>query len=297
MNFRWLGKSDDGNTVTLQRLNECPLKSPDYYTQDWIQKNSDVIRCGVALDVETTGLQRQSCHIIEIALREFFFNKSNGDVLSLGRSYESFQEPPTQIPDEIIQLTGITPEMVAGKNIDWNTVDTIIGDAHLVIAHNASFDRPFIDRHSKPSVEKVWACSHRQVDWKRHGFSSTKLELLNIYHGFFTDSHRAMNDVDALLYLLSLSGPFDRKSYLSELIENARRPSSQVVASGAPFDSKDFLKQRGYSWDNTNRFWSKVIFKDQVSDEISWLESSVYFGSFRGFTRDFALTDSFKAQN
>ena len=70
---------------------------------------------------------------------------------------------------------------------------------------------------------------------------------------------------------------------------------TQMIASAAPFETKDFLKGRGYNWDNTNRFWAKIIFKDDVSAEMVWLEESVYFGPFRGITHDIQLTDSFKS--
>jgi len=153
---------------------------------------------------------------------------------------------------------------------------------------------PLLIKNPKVSTEKVWACSIKQIDWSSKGFFSPKLELLNIYHGFFTESHRALNDVDALLYLLSFEDESTKKPYLCELTQNARRLMSQIIAVGAPFESKDALKARGYSWDTINRNWSKTIFKDDVSPEINWLEESVYFGPSRALTRDLALTDGFK---
>lgn len=295
MGFRWLGKSKDGKTVTLQRLESCPVVTPAYATTEWMKQNNDLLRKGVVLDVETTGLNQSEDSIIEIGLRQFLFNKDNGDVLGLGKSYSSFQDPGRPLSKEIIDLTGITDEMVAGHAIDWNEVSKQLEEAQVVIAHNASFDRPFIDKKSKTSTERVWACSFKQIDWSKKGFTSSKLELLNIYHGFFTDSHRAINDVDALLYLLSLSTESDPKPYLSELLTNARRPMTQVIASSAPFESKDHLKGRAYRWDNTNRFWTKTIFKDELSTEMTWLEELVYCGPFGGITRDIALTDGFKS--
>lgn len=185
--------------------------------------------------------------------------------------------------------------MLKGQEIDWTQVNSLLEESSLIIAHNARFDRPFIDRKSKISTEKVWACTLKQIDWSAKGYNSSKLELLNIYHGFFTDSHRAINDVDALLYLISLQDEKNLKPYLWELLNNARRPMTQVVANSAPFESKDLLKGRSYNWDNINRFWSKIIFKDEVPAEINWLEEFVYCGPFGGLTRDIALTDGFKS--
>ncbi len=294
MSFRWIGKSLDGKTVTLNRLEGCPVQVPPYATPDWIKNNADIVRAGAVLDVETTGLNQNEDAIIEIGLRQFLFNRNTGEVLALGKSYCSFQDPGRAIPAEISELTGITDEMVAGQNIDWNTVNALLEECSVVIAHNARFDRPFIDRKSKISTERVWACSVKQIDWSLKGFTSSKLELLNIYHGFFTDSHRAINDVEALLYLLSLPEAQTNKPYLWELLNNARRPMTQIVATAAPFEAKDHLKGRGYSWDNLNRFWAKIIFKDEIPAEMAWLEERVYCGPFGGLTRDIALVDGFK---
>lgn len=296
MAFRWLGKSKDGTTVTLKRLEKCPVQTPSYATPEWAKNNADIVRVGTVLDVETTGLNQAEDTIIEIGLHQFLFNRNSGEIIALGKSYSAFQDPGKPLTEEIINLTGITDEMIAGQHIDWSQVQALLEESSIVVAHNARFDRPFVDRKSKISSDKIWACSLKQIDWSKKGFTSSKLELLNIYHGFFTDSHRAINDVDALLYLLSLPDESSNKPYLSELLGNARRPMSQVIATGAPFESKDQLKGRGYSWDSTNRFWAKIIFKDEVDSETMWLEECVYCGPFRGLVRDIPLTDNFKAQ-
>lgn len=295
MAFRWIGKSADGKTVTLNRLEGCPIQPPSYATPEWIKANHDLIRTGTVLDVETTGLNQSEDTIIEIGLRHFSFNRNTGEVLNTGKSYCSFQDPGRPITPLITDITGITDEMVSGKQIDWTMVNSLLEESSVIIAHNARFDRPFIDKKSKISNDKIWACSVKQIDWSAKGFTSSKLELLNIYHGFFTDSHRAINDVDALLYLISKTESSKNQPYLFELLNNARRPMTHVIASAAPFDSKDHLKGRGYNWDNINRFWAKIIFKDEVSDEVSWLEERVYCGPFSGMTRDIAITDGFKS--
>ncbi|QDK45746.1 DNA polymerase III subunit epsilon [Bdellovibrio sp. ZAP7] len=294
MAFRWIGKSHDGNTVTLNKLVECPVKFPEYATDTWLNTNQDIVRKGMVLDVETTGLNQTDDVVIEIGMRQFDFNKNTGEILRLGKSYSAFQDPGRPLSPEIIALTGITDADLEGQKIDWAHVDQLISETCLVIAHNAKFDRPFIDRKSKTSTERIWGCSFKQVDWNSKGFTSPKLELLNIYHGFFTDSHRALNDVDALLYLLSHTAHDTDKTYLHELTNNAKRMMTHVIASSAPFESKEHLKTRGYSWDNTNRFWSKIIFKDDVKNEVTWLEDTVYCGPFNGIQRDIALMDNFK---
>ncbi len=297
MGFRWIGKAADESTVTLKNLNTLKITPPSYASKTWVQDNQNLIRFGAVLDVETTGLNQESDEIIELAVRQFIFNKETGEILASTKSYSSFSDPGFPIPPEIQNITGINDEMVQGQSINWEDVDTLLNECQIIIAHNARFDRPFIDKKSKVSPDKAWACSLKQIDWAAKGFTSSKLELLNIYHGFFTGSHRAINDVDALIYLVSLPDDQNKTPYLLELITNARRLTTQVVAIGAPFESKDLLKVRGYQWDNVNRYWNKIIFKDDVNSEQQWLEENAYHGPFRGLCRDIPLTDAFKAQN
>ena len=93
--------------------------------------------------------------------------------------------------------------MIRNHTIDWNHVHNIINDSDIIVAHNAQFDRGFLDRYLPVSKEKLWACSHRDIDWLNRGFVKQSLELLSIWHGFYYESHRAMNDVDALIHLLT----------------------------------------------------------------------------------------------
>ena len=138
----------------------------------------------------------------------------------------------------------------------------------------------------------------KQIDWAKKGYPSQKLEILGIYHGFFNDSHRAQSDVDSLLYLLSLEDPHDeasdKKPYFFELMNNARKPTVHVIAAQAPFESKDFLRNRQYRWDPQEKYWAKSIQKEELTDELAWLEAVVYRGSFRGRTTEIQPIDHFK---
>src|SRR5690606_10885352 len=111
------------------------------------------------------------------------------------------------------------------QSIDWKIVENLLEKCQIIIAHNASFDRPFIDKLSMVSKNKIWGCSLNQIDWNSFGFPVRKLDVLSIYHGFFTDAHRALHDADALIYLLSLKNHKTQASYLFELLVNAQKPT------------------------------------------------------------------------
>lgn len=293
MSFQWVGKSEDGSTVTLRKL-DAVFAAPAYATPEWVSAHGESIRLGVVVDVETTGLDRDQDQVIEIGLRQFAFNRANGDLLSSEAFYTGLQDPGEPLSEEIQALTGLDDSMLRGQSIDWEAVSRYFSDAQIIIAHNAGFDRRFIDRHCAVSSSKIWGCSLKQIDWAAKGYPIQKLEVLGIYHGYFTDAHRAMNDVNALTYLLSLRDGKTGHAYLNELLANARRPLVRVIASGSPFESKDLLRSRGYRWDSAQRFWHKSVYKDELDSELSWLEKSVYGGKFAGSTQEIPVTDNFK---
>ncbi len=93
----------------------------------------------VVLDIETTGLNEQTCEIIEIGAVKIVDRQCT-------ETYHSFVSPRNAIPVEITKLTGIDDSMVAQAP----TIDTVMkqfldfcGSVPLV-AHNSSFDLGFI---------------------------------------------------------------------------------------------------------------------------------------------------------
>ena len=288
MSFNWIGKSADGKTVLLNRLENHHFKFSDC-------SNSDLVRYGSVVDVETTGLNQATDQVIEIGVRQFKFNRESGELLFLGTSYSAFQDPGVPLSEEVMSITGITDEMLKGQKIDWAKVDELLNSSSIIIAHNASFDRPFIDSKSSVSSKKIWGCSLRQVDWMEKGFTSQKLDILSIYHGFFNYAHRALSDSDSLLYLLSMRNK-NGTPYLQELLNQARKVTIQMIASQAPFESKDQLRLRNYRWDAQNKYWAKEIEKEQLADELKWLEEVVYHGPFKGRHLEIQPVDHFKTQ-
>jgi DNA polymerase-3 subunit epsilon len=296
--FQWIGKSADGNTITLKRLDiETMFQFPNYVTPEWIEANRESIRTGAVLDVETTGLSQDTDQIIEIGIRQFLFNRETGEILSLNAAYSAFQDPGVPLSPEITVLTGITDEMVKGQHINWDQVESILSTSNIVIAHNASFDRPFIDAKSPISNEKIWACSLKQVDWSAKGLPSQKLDVLSIYHGFFNGSHRALNDADSLLYLLSQHDQKLKSPYFFELLNEARKPMVIMHANFAPFEVKDALRDRKYRWNAQAKVWSKRLPKEDLRDETEWLTQEVYRGNFRGQVEEISAKDQFKTKS
>jgi len=246
------------------------------------------------LDLETTGLNKDTCKIIEFAGKVTAIDKSNGALLGIVDEYESFNDPEESIEPEITRITGITDDIVAGHSIDWESVSRVLNQADIIVAHNASFDRSFMDRYLPLSQDKVWVCSVSDINWPERGFGARGQEILCIWHGFYYESHRAMSDVDALIHLVTHEAEESDNAAL-ELIANAKKPTYKIAALNSPFETKDILKSRRYRWDPQNRYWWKNLVLDEIDTEKEWMADNIYNGHFQGRVDEIGLTDKHKS--
>lgn len=231
---------------------------------------------GCALDVETTGLDHRTDGVIELALQRFWANEE-GRIVVTGRRHSWLEDPGVEITPEITRLTGIDSSDVAGRSIVDPVAASLIADADFVVAHNASFDRPFVERRLPFCAGGRWVCSMRDIDWRAYGFEGRTLSHLLGQMGWFYDAHRAQTDVDALLHLLD--HPLDAgTTVLKALVVAAAAPTWVVEAVGAPFEVKDILKGRGYRWDANARLWSREVPLAAFDDEIAWATLEIYGG-------------------
>ena len=232
----------------------------------------------IVLDTETTGLDARCERIIELAMLSVLVDASTGLPLGPVTTYESFEDPGKPIPAAITQITGIDDSMVRGQRIDDARVAELVQAADLVVAHNAGFDRPFVEARLPVFASKAWNCSFAGIDWKGQGSGSAKLEFLAHERGWFYDAHRALVDCHALLHVLA--APLaNGQTGLARLIEGAAQSRYKLRATGAPFESKDILKARGYRWDTEQRvWWTSLVGEDALQQETQWLKTQVYKG-------------------
>jgi DNA polymerase-3 subunit epsilon len=237
------------------------------------------LRAGLFVDVETTGLDPERCEIIELAMVPFAYG-ADGRIHSTGAPFQGFNEPAAPIPAEITQITGITQDMVAGHALDSAAVEAFVEGANLIVAHNAAFDRKFLERFSPTFENKPWACSIDQVNWKAEGLEGVRLGYLVAGAGFFYDRHRALNDCYAAIELLARPLPRSGEIAFAQLLEKARKPAWRIWAAQAPFDMKDALKARGYRWadgaNGTMRAWWIDVDEDAREAELAFLEAEIY---------------------
>lgn len=245
--------------------------------------DGEELRTALFVDVETTGMSWMSDRIIEFAGVPFTFGVRSGRITAVGAPVTSLEDPQRSIPPEVVRLTRITDEMVAGQRIDDSAVQALVNSADLVIAHNAKFDRPFLEARFAVFRDKPWACSINDVPWDAHGLGSVKLGWLLMEHaGAYFRAHRAEDDCLAAIHVLGTPFADDGSLPMQHLLTATRAQTVLVRAVNSPFESKDVLKARGYSWDAGNaeraKAWQREVPEGALDAELAWLDGTIYKG-------------------
>ncbi len=223
----------------------------------------------VVFDIETTGLSVQNCKITEIGAVKI----KNGKVLD---RFNTFVNPQVPIPQEIVELTGITDEMVADAPLVKDALEAFfrfIGNDQvregqpypLLIAHNANFDVGFIRYFAKeselpfsnPYMDTVALSKHLNPELKSH-----KLDVLAKYYelGNF-NHHRACDDAEMLamiyfqmadqMHKMELADFNDLKREMTEKADPLKLPTyHQILLVKNQTGLKNLYKLISYSYLN-----------------------------------------------
>jgi DNA polymerase III subunit epsilon len=271
---------------SLEQMARSLVESGDYRVTSRLEPQAeyhppdDIPKLVAAVvDVETTGTNPDSDKIIELGICLFEYDRQSGRIYRVLGSWEWPEDPGFPIPPNITTITGITDQMVAGHRIDDGAVKVLVNRVVLVIAHNADFDRRFLEKRVPVFAEKHWACSRADIDWKAEGIRSSALEFVAYSLGFFHDGHRAANDCRASLHALAQPLPGTGRLALQALLEQARLPTWRLWATDAAIEKKDVLKARGYSWSpgefGRPRCWYRDVSDADETAEVSWLRQNV----------------------
>lgn len=157
----------------------------------------------VIVDVETTGGSAQWHRVTEIGAVKV----QGGQVVD---EFQTLLNPGRPIPKNIIQLTGITNEMVADapKFADVATKFLEFSEGSIFVAHNVRFDYGFIQREFQrleiPFVRPLM-CTVAGMRKTYPGLASYSLKNLSEHFQIsLTQHHRALADARAAAELLHL---------------------------------------------------------------------------------------------
>jgi DNA polymerase-3 subunit epsilon len=261
----------DPNFRVLRRLDPASVGGPPL--------TSGNIRRGAIVDTETTGMDPQADQVIEIGIVVFEYAAETGQIGPVVRHLNALEDPGRPIPAAATAIHHITDDMVKGQRFDEAAVVQALSDVSLVIAHNSTFDRPFLEARFPIFQPLPWACSIRDIGWRDAGYGSSALEFLAYRMGFFFDGHRAETDCRAVLAILGRPLGNTQQSAFRALLECARQPVVRLYALNSPFESKDRLKERGYRWAPQEKVWVGEFPAGDWEEEATWIKQAVYGGA------------------
>ena len=235
---------------------------------------------GLCLDTETTGLNHSEDKIIELGIIAFEYNPLTAEIIRITDRYNGFEDPGQPLLKEITEITGITDGMLKDQRLDDIEIQRLVEHANLVIAHNASFDRPFVEARC-PSFSLVpWACTLNQIDWQAERLQARSLEYILFKFGWCINAHRALDDAEGVLGLLLEHLPASGLTVFKALLDRAAESITRIYAINAPFDRKDLLKQRGYRWSDgfsgIPKCWWTTVSESLTQEELKFLSNEVY---------------------
>ncbi len=191
----------------------------------------------VVVDVETTGSNPDYCRIIEIAL----YLVRGGTIVE---AYTSLVNPRQHIPKFIVQMTGITNEMVFSapdfKKIAPEIKNFLSRENTVFVAHNVNFDYNFVKKSFErlginfPEIPKL--CTLKLARRLINGTGKKNVGSLSEHLGIsLKNRHRAFGDAKAtaqiLLELLEIAENEHNITTTEELLKFQYKPYSSIVIS------------------------------------------------------------------
>ena len=191
----------------------------------------------IIFDVETTGLRTGVDRLTEIGAVKYVDGAEKS-------RFQTFVDPERPVPQNIVELTGITDSMVAGAPKEGEAVRKFFefcGEGSVLVAHNASFDTEVIRS----------ACERNGIEYNYShidtlvlaqslisGIKNYKLDTISNHFKLPKfDHHRADEDAGALaaifekLLALTAEKGVERVSQINELIpvDPRRLPTYHII--------------------------------------------------------------------
>ncbi|WP_082851212.1 3'-5' exonuclease [Erythrobacter sp. HI0063] len=245
---------------------------------DWPRTapEGDAVRRIAVVDTETTGLAVGHHQIIELCMAVVLVNDA-GRIAAVEVVRSGLVDPGHPLTAEIAELTGLTDQDLAERSIDEEQVAEMLASCDGVVAYNAGFDRPFVEKLIGRHVNVPWGCAMADVPWRKLGFEpGPQGYLLNQAGYYMPSAHRAKDDVLALIQLLDHVCD-DGETIMAKTLAAMDAPAWRFEAQGAPYGYKDDLREQRYrwAWGRLHDVWHKHVRAEGYQAELDWYVSTI----------------------
>ena len=246
--------------------------------EDWprLAPEGEATRRIAVIDCETTGLAVERHQIIELCVAIVLVNDA-GRIVAVEAVRSGLIDPGHPLTAEIAELTGLTDQDLAERSIDEEQVAEMLAACHGVIAYNAGFDRPFVEKMMGRHVAVPWGCAMADVPWRKLGYETGPQGYLLNQSGFYMPSaHRAKDDVLALIQLLDHVCD-DGETIIAKTLAAMDAPAWRFEAQGAPYGFRHDLRDQRYrwAWGRLHDLWHKHVRAEAYQAELDWYVSTI----------------------
>lgn len=225
------------------------------------------------IDTECTGLNTKKDEIVQLAFNLIEFD-TEGNFYKVLYQYSSLQETQRKFHPKAALITNLNNEKLKGHSIDKETLKNLLEKTDVVIAFNASFDRPMLERFEPLFQKKYFACALEEIPYlELYGFGGSQELLLqkicNVYYG----AHDALMDVNALTYLLSQKAPNSDKTLFYVLMKMSQASKTRVHIITEDYLDGDYLREKDFRYSPNTRIFYKDVKDSELQETIDFIES------------------------
>jgi DNA polymerase-3 subunit epsilon len=237
----------------------------------------------LAFDLETTGLDGEKARIVE-----FCFIELDAELRELSR-WSELVNPGMPIPQETVEVHGITDAMVAGKPAFKEfaaRIQAFVQDAVLV-AHNHKFDLEILSRELGRSGQPGLKPNHPCIDTHRIESIVNSHSLGETYRRYFgrefAGAHRSEADTSATVEVLRRQReahaavlPADLEGLIVANME--RRYRGRDGRDWLDHGRRFYADSKGTIFYNFGKFRGRAIFETkETKDYLSWMRDKADF--------------------
>lgn len=204
------------------------------------------------LDCETTGLDPTTDSLCEVGA--ILFSVPHRAVIQ----QVSFLLPINANPAQ--HINGISPEIsrLVYSDQAWRLFLEMAAQADAFLAHNAEFDRQWLDPLLTPGLRTLpWICTCEGIRWPGVRLNPSLLDLALAYGVPVWAAHRALTDCTYLAQVLARDP--DLELHLAQGLEPRR-----LVVARVSYDQREQAKAAGFRWDPATKEWSRRCSQSEI---------------------------------
>lgn len=213
----------------------------------------------VILDTETTGLDPANGKILEVAA--VLYNIPTRSILAQASTLIYAAENPAY---EINRISVDTLKQIPGtiELVGKRMVTVMLETADALIAHNAEFDKKWIDTvadFQEASRNKKWICTVKDVIWPiRKGIPKNLIHICADLGVPIVNTHRALADCHLLLEAIQCIDDI-------EFFLDKSGKGRITYHANVGYENRQIVKDAGFAWDNLKKVWHAKLTPEQAA--------------------------------